>query len=80
MSRRPDAMRANPRGGGTIPDVAAFCREFGILCRHPRAGGSHDRIAHPQILDELTTPSRRPIKPIDIRRLVAFVDAVEDRG
>jgi predicted RNA binding protein YcfA (HicA-like mRNA interferase family) len=41
-----------------------------------RSGGSHYKIAHPAIAQILTVPFKRPIKPVYIRKLVAFIDAV----
>lgn len=76
MSRRLDDMRGNPRGDWRIADVQALCREFGILCETPRGGGSHYRIGHPRHPEKLTIPSKRPIKAVYIRNLVAFVDKV----
>ncbi|BDV35194.1 type II toxin-antitoxin system HicA family toxin [Methylocystis iwaonis] len=76
MSRRLDEMRSRPAGDWRIDDIAALCREFGILCAPPRGGGSHYKVAHPRVAEKLTIPSKRPIKAVYIRKLVAFVDAV----
>ena len=69
-------MRANPRAGWSIADVAAPCREHDVLCAAPRGGGSHDKVAHPQVPEKLTIPYKRPIKPVYIRQLVRFIDLV----
>ncbi|MDR7035497.1 putative RNA binding protein YcfA (HicA-like mRNA interferase family) [Methylobacterium sp. BE186] len=74
MSKRLEAMRANPKGGWTIADVEAACAEFGILCKPAR--GSHYRIGHPSQTTKLTIPAKRPIKPVYIRDLVRFIDQV----
>jgi hypothetical protein len=42
----------------------------------PRGGGSHFKVSHAAIPEILTIPYKRPIKPVYIRRLVHFVDAV----
>lgn len=76
MSKRLEAMRENPSGDWRIEDVAAVCREFGILCQPPRGGGSHYRVSHPSMAEKLTLPFKRPIKVIYIRKIVAFIDAV----
>jgi hypothetical protein len=76
MSRRLERMRENPAADWTLADVEALCREFDILCAPPRGGGSHYKIAHPAIAEKLTLPSKRPIKPVYIRHLVALVDRV----
>ncbi len=74
MSKRLEAMRANPKGGWRIEDVEAVCREYGIFCQPPRGGGSHYKIAHKNLPEKLVIPYKRPIKPVYIRDLVAFVD------
>ena len=76
MTWRLDAMRDNPAAGWTIADVAAVCRDVGANCVAPRGCGSHYRVSHPALREKLTVPYRRPIKPIYIRHLVAFIDAV----
>jgi hypothetical protein len=76
MSKRLEDMRNNPRGDWRIEDVEAVCRERGILCSPPRGGGSHYKVAHHRVAEKLTIPYKRPIKPVYIRKLVAFIDAV----
>jgi hypothetical protein len=75
---RLDRMRANPAADWTIEDVAALCRERGIRCVPPGGGGSHWKVSDPTQRDILTIPQRRPIKPVYIRRLVRFVELVEE--
>ena len=67
-------MRANPRGW-RIEDVGTLCRAFGLEFSRP-SGGSHYGISHPSQIAHLTVPFARPIKPIYIRHLVRFTDAV----
>ena len=76
MDKRLDGMRGNPQANWTVGDVEAVCRASGLLCAPARGGGSHYKVAHPSQSSILTIPSRRPIKPIYIRKLVAFIDAV----
>lgn len=76
MSKRLEQMRQNPQGDWTIRDIVALCGEFNIACNTSRSGGSHYNVAHPAIAEILTIPFKRPIKPVYIRKLVAFVDAV----
>ncbi|MGI9170803.1 MAG: hypothetical protein ACR2FH_11635 [Caulobacteraceae bacterium] len=68
-------MRRNPAGDWQIDDVAVVCRTFGLDCVAPTRG-SHHRIAHPEATAILTIPARRPIKPMYIRALVAYIDEV----
>lgn len=74
MSKRLEAMRANPRADWTIEDVEAVCAEFGLRCSPGR--GSHWRIGHPSQAEKLTIPARRPIKAPYIRALTRFIDRV----
>ena len=76
-AKRLEAMRRNPKGDWTIEDVRVVCRLKGVACEAP-AGGSHYDLSHPSQRDILTIPFRKPLKPVYIRLLVAFVDAVED--
>ncbi len=76
MSDRLDRMRRSPAGDWTIADVEAVCREHDVRCRPPSGGGSHYKVSHPSRQDILTIPSRRPIKPVYIRKLVRFIDGV----
>jgi hypothetical protein len=75
VSKRLERMRSNPRDW-TIGDVEAVCREHGIRCDPPRGGSSHYKIKHPRVNAILTVPSRRPIKAVYIRKLVALIDLV----
>lgn len=70
-------MRDNPRGDWKIEDVIAVCREAGVRCDPPRAGGSHYKVSYPGKATILTVPFKRPIKPIYIRKLVAFIEEVQ---
>jgi hypothetical protein len=76
MTERLRRMQVNPAGDWSIADVEAVCREYGIRCAPPSGGGSHYKVSHPSRRDILTIPSRRPVKPVYIRKLVRFVDAV----
>jgi hypothetical protein len=76
MSKRLELMRRNPRADWTMEDVKSVCREHGILCEASRAGSSHYKVTHPAMAAILTVPFKRPIKPVYIRRLVQFIDAV----
>ncbi len=73
-----ESMRANPRDW-RIADIERLCAGFGIACTPPRKG-SHYKVAHRAVAMILTIPSHRPIKPVYVRDLVAFVDAVREHG
>lgn len=73
-----ERMRANPRDW-RIEDVISVCRTAGATCTPPR-NGSHYKVKHEAVANLLTIPARRPIKPIYIRQLVRFLDAVAEAG
>lgn len=75
--KRLEDMRSNPKADWTIADVRVVCDGHGVELRPPR-GGSHYKVTHMSQRDILTIPTDRPIKPVYIRRLVEFIDAVKD--
>lgn len=70
-----EKMRENP-GGWRIEDVAAACRAVGAACTPPRKG-SHYKVKHESQQRILTIPAHRPIKPVYIKDLIDFLDAVK---
>ena len=78
MSKRLDAMRRNPQSDWKIADVETVCKEFDILCSPQRGGSSHNKVSHPLLTEILTILFKRPIKPVYIRNLVKFIDAVRN--
>jgi len=74
MSKLLEHMRRNPRADWTIRDVETLCRAFEVNCEPSRSGSSHYKVSHAEIAYILTVPFKRPIKPVYIRKLVAFID------
>jgi len=68
-------MRNNPRDW-RIEDIITVCMAFGIECTPPR-NGSHYKVKHAKRIEIMTIPAHRPIKPIYIRELIKFIDAVQ---
>jgi hypothetical protein len=71
-----DEMKRNPQGNWTIKDVERVCADHGVSCTPPRGGGTHYKVSHKRIDHIQTVPFKRPIKPVYIRRLVVFIEAV----
>ena len=69
-----ERMRVNPRDW-RIADVVRVCEAAGVACVSP-SGGSHYQVKHTVMPAILTIPAHRPIKPVYIRDLVRFIDAV----
>ena len=68
-----DRMQANPRDWrmGSLEAVAAA---HGVNIR--KSGGSHVVFEHPGVAEAISVPARRPIKPVYVRRFVAFIEVV----
>ncbi len=69
-------MALNPKADWRISDIETVCRRFEITCKPPSGGGSHYSLSHPTAVEILTIPARRPIKPVYIRQLVAYIKRV----
>ena len=54
-----------------------LCARLGVRFTAPSGGGSHYKVSHPSLREILTIPRARPVKPVYIRKLVKFIDAVE---
>ncbi|KMS55565.1 hypothetical protein [Sphingobium cupriresistens] len=68
-----DRVARNPAGDWTISDIQTLCDHLGWACLPPTGGGSHWKVAVPGSDTILTIPAKRPIKPVYIRKLMAFV-------
>ena len=73
--KRLEKMRANPRDW-TKEDVKSLCDSFDIACEKPK-GTSHFTVSDPTQREILTLVAAKPIKQVYIKKLVAFVDAVQ---
>ena len=71
-----ERMRDNPRDW-RIDDIQRLCAGYAIACTPPRKG-SHYKVSHEALPMILTIPAHRPIKPVYVRDLVRFVDAVRN--
>jgi len=68
-----DRMRSNPRDW-RIASLETVATAHGVNIRKP--GGSHEVFEHPGVAEAISVPARRPIKPVYVRRFVAFIEAV----
>jgi hypothetical protein len=67
-----DRIRSNPRHW-RIASLEAVATAHRVI-RKP--GGSHLVFEHPAVAEAVSVPARRSIKPIYVRRFVAFIEAV----
>jgi hypothetical protein len=71
-----EQMKRNPNADWTIKEVERVCRENGLNFRPASGGGSHYKVSHARFAYIQTVPFKRPIKPVYIRKLVIFIEAV----
>jgi hypothetical protein len=70
-------MRANP-SGWRIEDLTAVASVNGIEWRRPGRGGSHVIFGAPGVVEIVSVPDKRPIKPVYVRKFVGLVDAAKE--
>jgi hypothetical protein len=70
-----DKMRQSPRDW-SIADLETLCAGFDVACKTPKRG-SHCGVSDKTQNEILTVPINRPIKQVYIKKLVAFIDAVQ---
>lgn len=70
-----DAMRNNPRDW-QIGQLQSVARRFAVECRSE--GGSHHVFSHPDMVEIVSVPAHRPIKPVYVRQFVALIDKVKE--
>lgn len=69
-----EKMRRNPRDW-RIEQLETMAKHYGINVR--KSGGSHVVFDHPEWIDLLCIPARRPIKPVYIKKLINLIDLLE---
>jgi hypothetical protein len=72
--------RQDARCNAGEPARLADWKPGGGSCR-PRlnirkSGGGYVVFEHPDVAEAVSVPARRPIKPVYVRRFVAFIEAV----
>ncbi len=68
-------MRNNPRDW-QIADLKVVAGHYGLIVRQSK--GSHVTFAHSHKVEILTVPAHRPIKPIYIKKLLIFIDSLQE--
>ena len=67
-------MRANFKDW-RLSQLETIAKAFGVQVR--KTGGSHVVFDHPSWIELLSVPSKRPIKPIYIKKFIALIDTLE---
>lgn len=70
-----DAMRKNPLDW-RIEQLLTVARQYGMEVRNH--GGSHHVFSHPALVDTLSVPAHKPVKPIYIKRFLALVQQLKE--
>lgn len=66
-----DAMRRNPLDWH-MEQLLTVAAKHGLeVCSH---GGSHHVFSHPDLVDTLSVPAHKPIKPLYVKRFCALID------
>jgi hypothetical protein len=72
-----EKMRKHPLGW-RIEQLQAVAEANSVEWRRPGGGGSHVIFSAPGVREIVSVPSKRPIKPVYIRRFLALVDEAAD--
>lgn len=72
-----EKMRAIPLNDWRIENVETIANRYGLSLGRPKGGGSHITLRHSSGT-MLTIPTRRPIIPVYIRKLVSLIDQLEE--
>jgi len=70
-------MRRNPQGDWTMDNLLTIARKMGLEVRS--CGGSHHVFSCPGIAGDVSVPYRRPIKAVYIKKIIALVDAADEK-
>lgn len=64
-------MRNNPRDW-RIEQLENIAKNYGVTVR--KTGGSHVVFDHPEWVELLCVPAKRPIKPLYVKRFVTLIE------
>lgn len=53
--------------------------KYGFECSNPGTGSSHFTYRHPDLVDILTIPYKRPIKAVYVKKAIAAIQQLETR-
>lgn len=73
-----DKMKNNPRNTRFKDIDKLLTKVGGFTRRNPRGGSSHYTYSHSDLIDIITIPKDRPVKPIYIKRALNAFDVVKE--
>ena len=71
-----EKMRNNPRDW-RIDELIAAASHYQVEVRNE--GGSHHVFSHPSVMQVLSVPAHRPIKPVYVRQFIELIDSVKEQ-
>lgn len=66
------------QAGWRIEDLQSIATEYQLVWRRPGHGGSHVVFSAPGVREIVSVPSKRPIKPIYVKKFLALLDAARE--
>lgn len=69
-------MRNNPKGW-VIEDLRKILKAYGFV-EGVSGRGSHVTFSHPDLVDILTIPVHKPIKPVYVKQIIAQIDYLKE--
>jgi len=76
LAKTLEKMRNNPRDW-RIGDLLAVASHYRMEVRNE--GGSHYVFSHPDVMQALSVPAHRPIKPVYVRQFVELIDSMKEQ-
>jgi len=64
----------------SFKELDKLLRIYGFECSNPRSGSSHYTYRHPDLVNILTVPYKRPIKAIYVKQALAAIEQLEQRS
>lgn len=68
-------MRQNPRDW-RLEELITLAEHYGFGWMEGK--GSHTKLYHPKLVEILTVPAKRPIKPIYVKQLLMLIERLEE--
>ena len=69
-------MGNNPKDDWNIGHIETVAKSVPGVVVKPPGRGSHYKVTHPQVLEILTIPAKKPIKPVYIKEFVSMMDSI----
>jgi hypothetical protein len=71
-----EKMRNNPRDW-RIEDLLTVAKRYGIKVR--TSGSSHVHFYHTDMIEHISIPAHKPVKPVYVENFLKFFDALKEK-